>query len=37
MGELVSPEAGLLIDHQPFQLVQLSGDAIGVIDAPLFP
>jgi len=25
MGELVSAEAGLLIDHQPFQLVQLCG------------
>jgi len=37
MGELVSPEAGLLIDHQPFQLVQLGGDAVGMVDAPLLP
>ena len=37
MGELVTPETGLLIDHQPFQLVQLSGDAVGMINAALFP
>ena len=37
MGELVSPEPGFLIDYQPFQLIQLGGDAIGVIDAPLLP
>jgi hypothetical protein len=37
VGELVSAETGFLIDHQPFQLIQQGGDAISVINAPLFP
>ncbi len=37
VGELVIPEAGLLIDHQPFQLIQQGSDAIGVVNPSLLP
>ena len=36
-GELISPEPGLLVNDQPLQLVQLSGNAVGMVDAALFP
>ena len=37
VGKLVAAQAGILIDYQALHLIQLRGDAVGVVDAPLLP